>query len=223
MTQTQIQRVFAAITLGVMMATNFGTASAIQIGTGSVTGTPAFDSAINWSGDYTTGSASGSVEDIKITATVEPSLNMEIGATEIGLGTLQAGVTSTGTLNIEIGTNAKDGVAITARSTNGGLNHATQTGVQINDLTVDGLAESYKWGSTPASTHDSSNATFSASGLTALEVDDANTEHAIYTTNAPEAVNSVDDVEFYVSAKTSAETPAGLYEDYVTFTVTGNF
>jgi hypothetical protein len=35
----------------------------------------------------------------------------------IDLGDLNAGVASTGSLFIEVGTNAKDGVSITARST----------------------------------------------------------------------------------------------------------
>ncbi len=223
MTKTQTKKVAAIGVLGVLLVANFSAAfAATQIGTGSVTGNSAFDTAIMWD-DQFPGTATGEVSNIKIKAQVQPALNMEISAEEIDLGVLTPGTAATGNLDIEIGTNAKDGVSITARSTNGGLNHTTQTGVQINDLTTDGVAESYTWGSTPNATHDSSNSTFTSAGLTALEVNDNSTEHAIYTTNKPEATQNVDDVKFEVSATAGAETPAGDYEDFVTFTVTGNF
>lgn len=223
MTKTKIQKVFAVIALGAISVANFSAVSAAtQIGTGSVTGSGAFDTAIMWDDSFP-GTASGSVSNVKIKARVNPSLNMEISAEEIDLGVLAAGVASTGSLFIEVGTNAKAGVSITARSQSGGLTHTTEAGVQINDLTTDGVAESYTWESTPNATDDSSSAAFAATGLTALEVNDNTTEHTVYSTNKWEATNLVDDVEFVVSATTTAETPAGDYEDFVTFTVTGNF
>ncbi len=224
MTQKQIQKVVAILALWAVAFSNFSVASAAtQIGTGSVTGSGAFDTAIMWDDNFP-GTASGAVENIKIKARILPALNMEISAEEIDLGVLSPGVASNGSLFIEIGTNAKSGVSITARSQNGGLNHLTETGVQINDLTTDGVAESYTWVSTPAATNDSSDGTFSATGLaTAAEINNNTTEHAIYTTNKPEATNAVDDLEFTVSTTVEAETPAGDYEDFVTFTVTGNF
>lgn len=213
----------AAIALFAVATTNFSAVSAAtQIGTGSVTGSGAFDTAIMWDDNFP-GTASGAVSNVKIKARVNPSLNMSISAEEIDLGVLVAGTASTGSLFLEIGTNAKSGVAITARSQSGGLTHTTEAGVQINDLTTDGLAESYTWTSTPNGTDDSSSVGFAATGLTALEVNDDTTEHTVYSTNKGEATNLEDDVEFVVSATASAETPAGDYEDFVTFTVTGNF
>ena len=224
MTKTKIQKILAGSALFALTAVNFGAVSAAtQIGTGSVTGTGAFNSAINWDGNFP-GTASGSVQNIKIKAKVNPSLNMAISASEIDLGTLVAGVTSSGSLNLEIGTNAKSGVSVTARSSNGGLNHTTEAGVQINSLTTDGLAESYTWKSIKNATDDSASPTFSASDMaSAVEVNNNSTEHAIYTTNKGESTTNVDDVAFTVAALTGYETPAGNYEDYVTFTVTGNF
>ena len=169
------------------------------------------------------GFGSGALENIKIKARVAPTLNMTISAEEIDLGLLAAGVPSTGSLFIEIGTNAKSGVSITARSQSGGLTHTDDAGVQLNDLVVDGLAESYTWASTPNAVDDSASAAFAATGLSVLEVNDIVTEHTVYSTNKSESTTAIDDVEFIVSATASAETPAGDYEDFVTFTVTGNF
>ena len=227
MTKTQIQKVFAGVALMALVVSNFGAVSAAtQIGTGSVTGSGAFDTAIMWDDNFP-GTASGAVADIKIKARLNPSLNMAISAVEIDLGVLVATVASTGSLFIEVGTNAKSGVAITARSQSGGLVNTDDSSLFINNNTqtgfIDDIAESYSWASTVAAVDDSSAAAFAASGLGALEVNENATEHTIYSTNKGEATSGTDDVEFIVSATTTAETPAGDYEDYVTFTVTGNF
>lgn len=224
MSKTKTQKVIAAAALFAVGVANFGAVSAAtQIGTGSVVGSGAFDSAVMWN-DAFPGTATGTVSNIIIKARVLPSLNMAISATEINLGDLEAGVTASGGLFLEIGTNAKSGVSVTARSQSGGLSHTTEAGVQINDLTTDGLAESYTWKSVKNVTEDSSSPSFAATDMaTAVEVNNNATEHAIYTTNKGEATNLVDDVEFRVAATSSAETPAGNYEDKVTFTVTGNF
>ena len=227
MTKTKIQKVMAAIALFAIATANFSAVSAAtQIGTGSVTGSGAFDTAIMWDDNFP-GTASGAVSNVKIKARVNPSLNMSISAEEIDLGVLVAGTASTGSLFLEIGTNAKSGVSITARSQSGGLVNTGDASIFINDDTqvgfTDGLAESYTWASTPNGTDDSSSPAFAASGLAELEVNEDTTEHTVYSTNKGEATNLEDDVEFIVSATTVAETPAGDYEDYVTFTVTGNF
>jgi hypothetical protein len=224
MTQTKIQKIFAVVALFAIATMNLGgSASATQIGTGSVVGDASFDSVINWDDSFP-GTASGQVTDVLIKARVLPTLNMSISTGTIDLGDLSAGVAANGSLFIEVGTNAISGVSITARSQSGGLTNTADGSVQINDLTADGVQESYTWASTPNATDDSSSATFAASGLaTAVEVNNDTTEHTVYTTNKPEAGNLVDDVEFIVTATSTAETPAGEYEDYVTFTVTGNF
>jgi len=222
MTKTKIQKVLAVIALATLA---FSNVSASTIGTGSVVGDTSFDTIINWD-DTFPGTASGSVSDIKIKARVNPVLNMAISLAEIDLGVLTAGVASAGSLNLEIGTNAVSGVTITARSQSGGLTNLADDTVQINDQTTDGVAENYTWGSTAltgAASDSSAGAAFTATGLTTLEINDDTTEHTVYSSNSTEATSGVDDVEFTVSATATAETPAGDYQDCVTFTVTGNF
>jgi len=214
---------------------NFGSVSATQIGTGSVVGSGAFDTSIEWNDTFTAASASGSVTDILIKARVNPTLNMAISVEEIDLGVLLPGVASAGSLDIEIGTNAVNGVSITARSQSGGLTNTSDSDVQINTLTpaADPVAsESYTWASTlnnDAGSNDSSFGTFDSENATgdgldsAVEITENTTEYNVYTSNKPEATSGVDDVTFNVAATAQAETPAGEYEDRVTFTVTGNF
>ena len=220
MMKTKIQKVLAFIALASLA---FGNAHATQIGTGSVTGTGAFDSVINWNDTFTANSASGTVSGVVITATVDPTLNMTISTGSIDLGSLAAGIASNGSLTIEIGTNAANGVSITARSGSGGLTNTSDNAIQINDEVTDGLAESYTWTSTAAAP-DSTAAGFASTGdLGSIEVNDDTTEHVIYTTNKPEPSVANDDVTFTVSATAEAATPAGAYQDTVTFTVVGNF
>ena len=227
MIKTKIQKALAVASITAITAATLATGltttfAATQVGTGSVTTDAAFDAAIMWD-DAFPGTASGSVTDILIKARILPVLNMAISDKEIDLGVLTPGVASEGTLNLEIGTNAKSGVSITARSQSGGLTQTADSSIQMNDLTTDGVAESYTYASTPNATDDSSNAAFTATGLASTEINDNTTEHVVYTTNKPEATQNVDDVEFKVSATSNIETPAGDYEDHVTFTVTGNF
>ncbi len=224
MKKTKINKALAFAWIVAISATSIGsTFAATQIGTGSVTGTGAFDAAIMWNDTYTAAAASGSVSNIKVLARVAPALSMEISTGTIDLGNLIANTASTGSLFIEVGTNAKSGLSITARSGSGWLTKTDDNSVQINNLTTDGVAESYTYTSTPNATDDSSSPTFTASWMLSTEVNSNLTENTIYTTNKPEATNLVNDIEFVVGATTTDETPAGNYEDTITFTVTGNF
>ena len=226
MMKTKIKKVLGSIALVAIATTTLGsTYAATQIGTGSVTGTGAFDSAIMWDDNFP-GTASGSVSGIKVIARILPTLTMEISTGTIDLWDLTANVTSSGSLFLEIGTNAKSGVSVTARSSSGWLVNTSDSTI-INDDTQagfqDGIAESYTFASTPNATNDSSYSSFTASWLSTTEVNENTTEHVIYNTNKPESANSVDDVEFVVSATATNETSAWYYEDTITFTVTGNF
>jgi len=218
MTKTKIQKALAIVALASLAFTNV---SAATIGTATVTGSGAFDTNIIWD-DVFPGSASGSVSNIKVKARIDPVLSMVISDFEIDLGTLTADVPSTGNLTIEVGTNAVSGVSITARSQDSGLTSLSDPTVQINSLATDGIVESYLW-SSAVGTDDSSFAAFAATGLSSLEIDDNVTEHVVYSTNKPEATLGSNDVTFTVSAESTSETPAGDYEDNITFTVTGNF
>jgi hypothetical protein len=198
--------------------------AATQIGTGSVTWDSSFDSPINW--DWTFGgsaNASGSVSDIVVRAVVEPSLNMEISAGLIDLWTLTPWNEASGDVNLEIGTNAVNGASITARSQSGWLTNTSDNNVQINDLTTDWIAESYKFVSAIDAAADSDVSGFTQTASLDTEVDDNTTEHVVYDSNKPQRTDWVNDVKFTVKATTNAQTPAGNYEDKITFTVVGNF
>ncbi len=196
--------------------------AAVQIGTGSVVGTGAFDSPILWDETFgNTGNASGSVSNIKVIARVYPSLNMQISTGLIDLGVLVPNVASQGSLQIEVGTNAAGGVTVTARSQRWGL-YNTGANSYINNLTTDGIAESYKFLSS-AGPNDSSFADYTKTANLNAEVNDTTTDHVVMTTNKPEKTQNVDDVTFTVEATITDETPAGDYDDFITFTVSGNF
>jgi len=96
----------AVLSVSSLLTSGLGTAFAAQIGTGTVTGTGVFDSAIIWD-DAFPGTATGTVSGIKIKARVQPTLTMEISTGTIDLGNLVASIASTGSLFLEIGTNAK--------------------------------------------------------------------------------------------------------------------
>ena len=198
--------------------------AATQIGTGSVTGDSTFDSPINWDDTFGgTANASGSVSNILIQATVAPTLNMEISTGAINLGTLTPGTEASWALDLEIGTNAAAGASITARSQSGGLTNTTDNNIQINNLTTDWVAESYKFESAIDAAADSTVNGFTQDASLSTEVSDNTTEHTVYTSNKPQNTDGVNDVKFTVKATANAQTPAGNYEDHVTFTVTGNF
>lgn len=221
MIKTKIKKLIAIASVGSIALATLGTTyAATNIGTASVSGTGAFDTNIMWDDSFP-GTASGSVSGVVVKAQVDPTLNMTLSTSEIDLGTLIAGVASDGTLDIEVGTNAVNGVNITARSGSGGLTNTSDNSVKINDADADW--EGYTFAST-ANAIDSTVSGFATTGdLTAIEVNDDTTEHIIYTTNKPEIESGVNDVTFTVSTISSAETPAGSYEDTITFTVTGNF
>jgi hypothetical protein len=68
------------------------------------------------------------------------------GSGIIDLGNLSSASASSGSVNIEIGTNAANGASLTAKSTNAGMTSTTNSGV-INSLVADGFADSYKFSS----------------------------------------------------------------------------
>lgn len=161
------------------------------------------------------------VTGININAKILPTLNMEISGTgTIDLGELSSVNYQTGSVNIEIGTNASAGAAVTATSTKGGLQNGTGSDY-LNNLTSDGLADSYVFSSTVGTT-DSAFTGIVQTGLDATEVN-TTTPYTIYSSNKPQATTGLDDLAFSVSAKPNAQSPAGNYNDIVTLTVTGNF
>ena len=197
---------------------------AATIGSGSVVGSGALTSNVVWN-DTFPGTATGTVNGLVVKAKITPTLNMVItGNGVIDLGTLSSATYSTGSVDIEVGTNAKNGASVTARSTNGGLQNTTDTNVKINSLTTDEVADSYKYASSLSATADSSYASFAQSASLNAEANDTTTNHVLYSSNKPQSLSTgTDDFTFTVSAKPDAQTPAGDYSDVVVVTVTGNF
>ena len=222
MIKTKIKKAAAIAAIAALSATTLGGAyAATTIGQATVTGNAALDQNIVWDDNFP-GTATWVVSGIIVTANIAPTLNMSISADTIALGLLTPGVEASGTVNLEVGTNAVSGVQITARSGSGGLTNTSDNSVQINNLTTDGNAESYKFSSTH--TVDSTVTGFTSTGdLTALEVNDNTTEHQIYLTNKPEITDGADDITFTVATTANAQSTAGDYQDEITFTVVGNF
>lgn len=223
--QTNTNKLLAgALVAGMVLAST--SAYATTIGTGSVVGSGALTSNVDWNDTYTSNSATGTVNGIVVTAKVKPSLNMVItGSGVIDLGEVDPTAYSSGSVDIEVGTNAINGASVTARSTNGGLQNASDATQFINSATTvaDPVADSYMYSSAIVGAVDSAFTTFTQSAMAAVEVDDNTTAHPIYTSSKPQALNGTDDFSFTVAAQPDAQTPAGEYNDVVVLTVTGNF
>jgi phosphohistidine swiveling domain-containing protein len=208
-----------------MIVTTATSFAATNIGTGTVQGSGALTSSVVWNDTFTSGSATGTINGLQVRARVLPVLNMVVsGSGIIDLGNLSSAAASTGSVNVEIGTNAVNGASVTARSTNGGLQNTSNASVYINDLTADEVSDSYKYLSAIIAADDSSYAAFAQTATLNTEVDNNTTNHIIYSSNKPQQLSgTVDDFSFSVAAQPNIETPAGDYTDVVVMTVTGNF
>jgi hypothetical protein len=147
---------------------------------------------------------------------------MVISTWAINLWTLNASAYSTWSLDIEIGTNAANGVTISAKSGSGWLRSVANWSI-INNLTADWLAESYIFSSALNAASDSSVAWYTHTAALSTEISDT-TSKTLYSSNKPESSSWVNDLTFSVSAKIDQQTPAGTdYQDTVTITVVWNF
>lgn len=146
------------------------------------------------------------------------------GSGLIDLGNLTSTAYASGTVNIELGTNAVNGASVTARSSNGGLKNTSDPSIKINSLTADGVADSYRYASSIVAASDSSSLGFTQSASLNTEISDTTTNQVLYSSNKPQTLSpTTDDFSFTVSAKPNIETPSGDYTDLVILTVTGNF
>ncbi len=207
-----------------MMISAASSFAATNIGSGVVVGSGALTSNVVWN-DAFPGTATGVINGLQVKGRILPVLNMVItGSGVIDFGNLSSTTASTGSVNIELGTNAVNGASVTAKSTNGGLQSASNPTVFVNSLTADEVADSYKFISSIVAADDSSYTSFSQSATLNSEVNDNTTSHILYTSNKPQALSGpTDDFSFTVTAQPSIETPAGDYSDVVILTVTGNF
>lgn len=225
MTKTKTKKIIASLaiaslSLASLSFTNMTTNAAIKIGTGSVTSSWAMNTDIMWDEKYPI-TASGTITWVKVTAKIEPTLNMSLSNHEINLGTLTSGIVSKWNLDLEVWTNAADWVKVTATSTTAGLTNIDDPTKQINNLTTDWSVDSYTYKST-AGTSDSTINGFKVDFLTQTEINDKS-EHTIYQSNKPEAFDTTADATFEVAANIGAQASAWEYEDIITFTITGNF
>jgi hypothetical protein len=216
-------KVLTGTVIAGMMLSSGAYASTI-IGSGTVEGSGGLATDITWN-DTFPGTATGTVNGLLVTGQVSPILNMTIsGSGTIGLGKLAPTAYSSGSVNVEIGTNAANGASVTARSTNGGLKNLSNPTHIINNQSVDEVPDSYTFSSVINATEDSAFNAFAQSANPApVEVSDTTTSHPIYTSDKPQSVTGVDDFTFTVAAKPDIQTPAGNYNDVVVITVTGNF
>ncbi len=221
--QTNTRKLLSGAVLATMALAS-SVHAATNIGTGTVVGSGALTANVVWD-DAFPGTATGTINGLAVRARVEPQLNMTItGSGVVDLGTLSSTAYSTGTVDIEVGTNAVNGASVTARSTNGGLQNASNATVYINSLSADEVADSYRFTSAINAADDSSYTSFAQTAALSAEVSDNTTSHVLYTSNKPQALSvGTDDFSFSVSAKPDAQTPAGSYNDLVVVTVTGNF
>lgn len=127
-----------ALSAGLLVTSSISGAFASQIGTGTVVSSGALSTPINWNDSFVSSSASGTINGILVTARILPTLNMTIsGSGVVALGNLSSVTASTGSVSIEIGTNALNGASVTARSTNGGMDNTASGAIEINSLTAD--------------------------------------------------------------------------------------
>ena len=156
-------------------------------------------------------------------AKIQPELSMVItGSGVMDLGTLSSASYSTGTVSVEIGTNAVNGAVVTAKSTKGGLQNMSDSGQVLNSLNADGSVDSYRFTSAIQAITDSTITGFVQAASLDAEVN-STAENVLYTSNKPQALNGTDDFTFSVSAKPNAQSPAGNYEDVVALSVVGSF
>jgi len=207
------------LTSGIVLNSAYAT----TIGTGTVQGSGALTSVINWNDTFTTGAASGTINGILVRGRILPTLNMTVsGSGDLNLGNLSSTTTATGIVSIEVGTNGANGASVTAKSTNGGMTSASNSGIIINSNVADGAADSYKFVSTLSGGIDSTAVGFSQSGAINQEINNT-TAVTIYSSNKPQQLQNVDDFTFAVAAKPNDQTAAGDYQDIVVLTLTGNF
>lgn len=203
--------------------------AAIQVGTGSVVWTWAFDTSIMWDETYSwSWSASGSINWIVVKAKIEPQIDMSISAHEINLGVLTSATASTGALDLEVWTNAVNWLLVTVRSNSGWLQNTSSWAIKLNNVPANPYQSNYNFKSTNQNSWWAVDSTISgfavSTTLTTTEVLDNTTEHVLYQTNKPEDFdNATKDFVFEVSATPNSMAPAWNYEDILTFTITGNF
>lgn len=172
---------------------------------------------ITWDENFNgTANGIGTIEGVKVTAIVEPVLDMRISKSLIELGVI-SGKVGSGSLSIEVGSNSPSWVTVKAKSENGWLKHSWSGSTIINS-TNDG---SYKFSAISGGNSEAT-ATFQNSAW--IEVNTAEQEESIYLNSKAENLKETNgDIEFIVTATAQTSAEAGNYEDYITFSIIANF
>lgn len=169
------------------------------------------------------GNAGTGSTDIAVTASVAPTLSMDVSSSTLALGVLNPTAHTGASLGIEVATNAISGLKVTLDSLKGGLDSAT-TGHNLFSGSADvGGTESYQVLSTVGTWDGFTGG--SASGISATEITPSAKSHIIYQSDKPERASGTnDDVTLTLQAQTDTATPAATdYVDTVTLTVSASF
>lgn len=219
----RILSIFSAIILLAMSWNVFAVTSTVwTITITDTTGNPITSTAnINWDWTFAwTNNWSWSITWIKVTATVNPLVNMNISKSLIALWNI-TGVTWSGTLDVSIWTNSATWVSVKVKSQNWWLLHSSWTGTINNNIS----GWSYKFFGTnndaPAGT-----TTFALSAW--KEINTLNQTETFYTNTTVEDLYTntspqKSDITFKVSALAPASAKAWNYQDILTFFVISNF
>lgn len=225
MIKTKTKKIIAFLSIVTLTTMQFSTAFATSVGqitaetnSGSVT-TPVD---IDWDENYGgNNNASGAISWIKVTATVEPILDMKLSNTLLELWVI-SGTGSSASINIEVWTNSPSWVVVTAISQSWGL---VNTDTSISDIINSDNGWNYNYTSTDWwwTSDFASGASPTRSFLATTEVNNS-TELTVYQSDLPENLSStIDDITFTVAAKAQAIAAPGSYEDHITFVVTTSF
>lgn len=169
------------------------------------------------------GTAGTGSTDIAVTASVAPTLSMDVSTASLALGVLNPTAHTGASLGIEVATNAIGGLKVTLDSLKGGLDSANTLHNLYNGSADVGGTESYQVLSSVGTWDGFTGG--SASGISATEITPLAKSHVIYQSNKPERASGTnDDVTVTLQAQTDTATPAATdYADTVTLTVSATF
>lgn len=209
--KTSLKKLVAIASLMALVTLN--SASATQIGTGTITGgaTTPINSTWDGTGNPAGTSASGSL-NVLVSAQVVPTLSMTVSTGALDFGVLAIGANSK-SLTLTTATNAKDGVVVSVDST--GL----ATGNAATDKFIGALGRGSAVATTGTDTYTIDSTT--SAGGTALSNTAVWASQTVLNANTVAKANATTTVN--LTANIDAQTEAGNYNDTLTFTVTGSF
>jgi hypothetical protein len=176
----------------------------------------------------------GNLNEVNISASVDPSLSLALSSTTCDLGTLSAANIKTCNYNSTVSTNAANGYSAYIKA-DGAFRSATHNITDVGDGAVTATSEEYGVSTTlAAETISQINDADGDFGYTSADCTTMDSQSAIEATSA--AITTGDQTFASSAAPINADvatlchavgitptTPAGSYAQLVTITVTGNF